>query len=135
MSSMIISIFNIAKPYLIRIGAWVLEKVIRRGALGVARLLTRRMKAMKRRAYRMTKRMLREKPRNPHALGRLRREGKMIQWLHRRRENYGKLAELLRTNAAVISKNVAQRLREFAEGAGVPKLGTEETFEKWEASK
>lgn len=133
-TSLIIGLFNIAKPYLLRIGSWLLEKIIARGAKAVERLLLRRIKAMKRRAYRMTNKMLKAKLRDDK-LTRLGSDAKRVRWLHRRRDNYIQMVEFIRENAARISRNVAQRMRDFAEKAGVPRIGPDERLETFKDDK
>jgi len=131
-TSLIIGLFNIAKPWLIRVGTWVLEKVIKRGAKSIARFLARRSKALKRRAIRAAKKMVRSRRHSSPDLPQLGRSAKRVEWILFRRKNYLALSEFLRTNAETISKNVAQRIRDLAESAGIPQKSKEETLEGYE---
>lgn len=131
-TSLIVALFNIAKPWLVRVGTWVLEKVIKRGAKSIAKFLVRRSKILKRRAIRDTKKMVRRRRHSSPNLPQLGRSAKRVEWILFRRKNYLALAEFLRMNAETISKNVAQRIRDLAESAGIPQKSKEETLEGYE---
>lgn len=131
-TSLIIGLFNIAKPWLIRVGTWVLEKVIKKGAKSIAKFLARRSKALKRRAIRAAKKMVRSRRHSSPDLPQLSRSAKRVEWLLFRRKNYLALSEFLITNAEIISKNVAERIRSLAGYVQIPKKAKEETLEGYE---
>jgi len=127
MTSLIVSVFNALKPYLKKIGLWVLEKLVNLGLKATVNFLARRIKSLKRRVYRLSQKLV-------YSLSEetlLEANARML-WLAARIINYQHVMEYLSQNRNVISKSVGQRLLEFAENSSVTKrVGSDECFETW----
>ena len=127
-ASLAIGLFNLAKPYLVKVGAWLVEKLIKRGAVWLAKFLRRRQKAFKRRAVRLTKRMLRTRSHSSRDLPEIGGDAARLRWLFARRQNYLGFADFLEANAESLSKFVSGRLKLLAEKAKLPEVGEQESF-------
>ena len=130
--SIIIKILESIRPLLVRIGTWIVEKVVTRGARAVSRFLTRRCKAMKRRAIRLADKMTKTRRHSAPALKELGRAAKQVDWLLQRRKNYEAMAQFLLLNASSLGRDISQRLFDFLLSTDIPYIGHDEEFEVWE---
>ena len=120
------AIWGFAAPYIKKAGSWILEKLAFHGVRFVSKLLNRRTKSMKRRIFRMTRRMLKKGD-----IQKLGSHAKRILWLSERRDTYLKLSSWLESNAKKISRSVAEKLSPLAYKEGVKRVGDIESFERW----